>query len=69
MTQTGPPALSHDAAVPAVVDLPTAAAMLGIGRTLAYELVRTGRWPTPVLRMGRLIKVPTQPLLDLVGAA
>jgi hypothetical protein len=56
-------------ALPAVVDLPTAAAMLGIGRTLAYELVRTGRWPTPIIRVSRLIKVPTQPLLDLVQPA
>jgi excisionase family DNA binding protein len=49
---------------PAVVDLPEAAAMLGIGRTLAYRLVREGSWPTPVIRMGRLIKVPLQPLQD-----
>jgi excisionase family DNA binding protein len=49
---------------PAVVDLPDAAAMLGIGRTLAYRLVREGNWPTPVIRVGRLIKVPLQPLQD-----
>jgi len=42
-------------ALPAVVDLTTAAGVLGIGRTCAYELVRTGAWPTPVLRVGRLI--------------
>jgi excisionase family DNA binding protein len=48
----------------AVVDVPEAAAMLGIGRTLAYRLVREGDWPTPVIRMGRLIKVPLQPLHD-----
>jgi predicted DNA-binding transcriptional regulator AlpA len=53
--------------LPAVVDLKTAAHVLGIGRTAAYELVRTGQWPTPVLRVGRLIKVPTAPLLELVG--
>jgi hypothetical protein len=35
--------------------------MLGIGRTLAYRLVRQGAWPTPVIRMGWLIKVPLQP--------
>ena len=49
--------------LPVVVDLPTAARLLGIGRTSAYELVRTGRWPTPVIRVGRLIRVPTAPLL------
>src|SRR3954469_5315692 len=46
----------------AVVDLPQAAQILGIGRTLAYRLVREGRWPTPVIRIGRLIKVPVWPL-------
>jgi predicted DNA-binding transcriptional regulator AlpA len=53
--------------LPAVVDLTTAAGVLGIGRTCAYELVRTGTWPTPVLRIGRLIRIPTAPLLELVG--
>jgi hypothetical protein len=54
-------------ALPAVVDLSTAAAVLGIGRTCAYELVRTGEWPTMVLRIGRLIRIPTAPLLDLLA--
>lgn len=46
----------------AVVDLVDAARVLGIGRTLAYRLVRDGQWPTPVIRVGRLIKVPVGPL-------
>lgn len=54
-------------ALPAVVDIPTAAEVLGVGRSSAYELVRTGDWPTPVLRFGRLIRVPTAPLLELLG--
>jgi hypothetical protein len=41
--------------------------MLGIGRSASYELVRTGDWPTPVLRLGKLIRVPTAPLLELLG--
>lgn len=49
--------------LPAVLDVPTAAAVLGVGRTLAHELVRTGRWPSLVLRMGRLVKIPSAPLL------
>jgi len=52
--------------LPPVVDVPTAAAILGIGRTAAYELIRTGAWPTPILRLGRLIRIPRGPLLDLV---
>ena len=45
------------AALPAVLNVPEAARLLGIGRTLAYELVRTNQWPTPVIRVGRLIKI------------
>jgi hypothetical protein len=56
-------------ALPAVVDLLTAAAVLDIGRTAAYELVRTGQWPTPILRLGGRIKVPTAPLLELLGVS
>ena len=41
--------------------------MLGIGRTTAYELVRTGRWPTPVLRLGSRIRVPTAALRELLS--
>jgi excisionase family DNA binding protein len=54
-------------ALPVVVDLPTAARVLGLGRNTAYELVRSGAWPTPLLRFGRLIKVPRSSLLELVG--
>jgi len=39
-------------ALPPVLDVPTAAKVLGIGRSLAYDLVRRGDWPTPVLRVG-----------------
>ena len=54
-------------ALPVIVDLPTAARALGVGRNTAYELVRSGSWPTPVLRIGRLIKVRRSSLLDLLG--
>ena len=53
--------------LPAVVDVVTAAEVLGIGRTVAYELVRTDRFPTPVIRVGHQIKIPTAYLLDLLG--
>lgn len=53
--------------LPVVVDLLTAATILGIGRTTAYELVRTGRWPTPVLRLGSRIRVPTAALRELLS--
>ena len=53
--------------LPPILDVPTAAHVLGIGRSLAYQLVRTGDWPTPVLRVGKLIKIPTAPLVRLLG--
>ena len=54
-------------ALPAVVDVPTAAAALDLSRNAAYELIRTGEWPTPVFRLGKLIRIPTAPLLELLG--
>lgn len=55
------------AKLPPVLDLLTAAQLLGVGRTCAYELVRRNEWPTPVLRLGKLIRVPKAPLLELLG--
>jgi predicted DNA-binding transcriptional regulator AlpA len=49
-----------------VVDEPTAAAVLGIGKSAAYDLIRCGKWPTSVLRLGKHIRVPSAPLLELV---
>lgn len=60
-------ALPDLSSLPPALDLPEAAVMLGISRTVAYELVRANAWPTPVLRLGHRIKVPTQPLLELLG--
>ena len=54
-------------ALPAVVGVSTAAKALGLSRTAAYELIREGAWPTPVFRLGRLIRIPTAPILDLLG--
>jgi hypothetical protein len=60
--------MTHDMSkeLPPVLDVTTTAGLLDIGRSLAYELIRTGAWPTPVLHVGRLIKIPTAPLLRLL---
>jgi hypothetical protein len=55
-------------ALGATTTLPTAAAILGIGRTLAYELVATGTFPTPIIRAGTRVIVPVTPLLKLLHA-
>ena len=61
---TSPSDLTH---LPPTLDLVEAARLLGIGRTVAYELVRENRWPTPIIRAGRKIRVPSRPLLALLG--
>jgi hypothetical protein len=43
--------------------------LLGLGRTTAYKLVRRGEWPTPILRIGRQIKIPTAPLRELLNCS
>ncbi len=53
-------------ALPAAVDLCTAARALGLGRTKAQELARSGQWPTPLLRLGAQYRVPTAALLRLL---
>lgn len=68
MTKTDTSSAIDLAALPPTLDLITAAHILGIGRTVAYELVRDGRWPTPVIHAGRKIRVPSAPLRALLGA-
>lgn len=54
-------------ALPVLLTVPQAAHVLGVGRTVAYQLVRRGEWPTPVIRVGAQIRIPRMPLLDLLG--
>lgn len=49
------------------IDVETAAAILGIGRTKAYELAKSNEFPVPILRIGRHYRVPTPAILDLLG--
>jgi len=52
----------------ATTDVETAAAILGIGRTKAYELAKASRFPVRLLRIGRRYVVPIPALLDVLGA-
>ena len=47
----------------------TAARILGIGRTKAYELARHGEFPCRVIRIGDLYRVSTADLLRLLGVS
>ena len=44
-----------------------ASILLGIGRNLAYELASRDELPVRVLRLGRRILVPREPLLAALG--
>ena len=48
-------------------DIETAASILGIGRTLAYELVKNDQFPVRLLRLGRRVLVPLGDLLAYLG--
>ena len=53
--------------LPPTVDLMTAARMLGIGRTKAYQLARAGEFPCKVIRIGEGYRVATADLLRVLG--
>lgn len=48
--------------------LETAAEIIGIGRTLAYELVKNKTFPVRLLRLGRRVVVPIPDLLRYLGS-
>lgn len=55
------------AALPVTVDLMTAASVIGIGRSGAYDLAGRGEFPVPVLKVGTRYRVVTAHLRDLLG--
>lgn len=54
-------------ALPAAVDIVTAGRAVGVGRTKAHELARTGQFPVAVLRLGNSYRVRTADLLTYLG--
>jgi len=52
--------------LPAVLTVGQAAELLGIGRSHAYETVKSGEWPTRVIRIGRCIRIPAAEVLRLL---
>ena len=49
-----------------VVTAEEAFRVLGIDRSTGYKAIREGTFPVPVLRIGRVIRVPTLPLVQLL---
>ncbi|GAA4200068.1 helix-turn-helix domain-containing protein [Microbispora amethystogenes] len=52
--------------LPPTLDLMTAARILGIGRTKAYELAKKDEFPVRTIRIGDLYRVSTPDLLRLL---
>ncbi|MGA5599667.1 DNA-binding protein [Streptomyces griseoincarnatus] len=53
--------------LPPTVDVETAGRFLGIGRTLAYQLVRQNKFPCKVIPVGRAYRVVTSDLRNVLG--
>lgn len=48
-------------------DLATAASIIGIGRTLAFELAKADEFPVRLVRLRRRVLVPIPDLLRFLG--
>jgi hypothetical protein len=48
-------------------DVETAGAILGVGRTKAYELAKAGEFPVKIVRVGRRYLVPVPAILRLLN--
>lgn len=53
--------------LPLTLTIEEAARYLGISRSTAYRLAAVDDLPVPVLQIGRSCRVPTAPLLELLG--
>jgi hypothetical protein len=52
--------------LPLVLSVPRAAELMGMSTHAAYERIKKDAWPTPVIRFGRVIRIPTAALLALL---
>jgi predicted DNA-binding transcriptional regulator AlpA len=60
------PAMLPDPTERPVLTAPEAFAELGIDRSTGYKAIRDGTFPVPIIRVGRLIRVPTVALRRLL---
>jgi hypothetical protein len=52
---------------PVTLDVATTGRAWGVGRDRAYALARQGRFPVPVLRLGRYLRVTRASVLETLG--
>lgn len=53
--------------LPPTLDVMQASTLLGVDPQTAYNSVKAGSFPIPVIRVGRRIRVATRPLLAALG--
>lgn len=63
----GTPRANEILAWPVTVDLRTAGRAFGVGRDQAYRLARENRFPVPVLRLGRRLRVTRASVMAALG--
>ena len=54
-------------ALDAAVDIPTAGKCFSLGKSTAYELARAGKFPVPVLPLGKSFRVTRASILAYLG--
>jgi hypothetical protein len=59
--------LAEVLALPATVNVVTAARALGIGHNKAYDLIKAGQFPVRTLSMGSTVRIPTAALWEALG--
>ena len=61
------------APLPPTVSVKTAAMLFRVSRTAAYRAAKArlagdeSQWPTPVIKVGRSVRIPTTALIDALG--
>ncbi len=66
---TGPWTAEQIHGLGTVTTVPIAAAIFGLSRSVAYDLVRTGQFPVPVLRFGSRYRIPVAAILTALHMA
>ncbi len=68
MSTTMPPMWTQESirALGAVTDLPTAASIFGLSRSVAYDLAQRGRFPVAVIRAGSRYRVAVAAILTVL---
>lgn len=68
MSTVAPRRLPDPIETPTLDLWPDACRLIGCGRSAGYEAVKTGTWPTPIIRVGKRIRVPTAAILRVLAA-